>query len=465
VNGVAADSGPPRADGWWCAGLGLALRFGLVAWGADRFPPAEDGRFYHAVAARIAEGHGYTWLWPDGVVTHAAHYPVGYPALLGLLYALAGPRPVVAMALAAVLGALAILAVHRMVASVASRRAAAIAALLVALHPALIFYTPAIMTEGVAASAVTLAAWGVVRAHASTRPLLPLTLLGLGLGLCTLIRPQTLLFVPVFGALAVASGGHHARRAALGAAWALLMALVVCLPWTLRNCARMDRCVLVSANGGWNLLIGTASEVQGSFVPLETIGVPAACQDVYGEVEKDACFRRAAVGRILEAPARWVALVPSKLGATFDYGGAPSWYLHASNPAEFDKRAAIGLGVAETIWQRFMVLLALYALGSERGPRARARRWVGWVTGLSLLVRPAWIAYLGLVCQGVLLGRSGAERRPVALAVVVTAATGITHAIFFGAGRYAMVCTPLLGVLAGLAFDTRRHAGDTRALR
>src|SRR5256885_7855973 len=48
--------------------------------------------FYHAVATRIARGAGYTWAWPDGVVTYAAHYPVGYPALLGAAYAVFGDR-------------------------------------------------------------------------------------------------------------------------------------------------------------------------------------------------------------------------------------------------------------------------------------------------------------------------------------------------------------------------------------
>ena len=77
---------PRRArpgDGLWVFGAALVLRAFVAAYGAGRFPPADDGGFYHVVAQRIALGLGYTWLWPDGAVTYAAHYPVGYPALLG----------------------------------------------------------------------------------------------------------------------------------------------------------------------------------------------------------------------------------------------------------------------------------------------------------------------------------------------------------------------------------------------
>src|SRR5882724_6061528 len=89
---------PPRSgDGLWAALLAFLVRFGVVAWAARRFPPAEDGHFYDVVAGRIARGLGYTWAWPDGVVTYAAHYPVGYPALIGGFYAIFGPYPAVAM--------------------------------------------------------------------------------------------------------------------------------------------------------------------------------------------------------------------------------------------------------------------------------------------------------------------------------------------------------------------------------
>jgi len=64
-------------DAAWLSALAFALRVLVVCWAKDRFPPADDGSFYHVVAQRIAHGQGYTWLWPDGAVSFAAHYPVG----------------------------------------------------------------------------------------------------------------------------------------------------------------------------------------------------------------------------------------------------------------------------------------------------------------------------------------------------------------------------------------------------
>src|SRR5690606_5734903 len=99
-----------------------------------------------------ADGAGYTWLWPDGAVTYAAHYPVGYPALLAGLYALLGPSPVFGMAFNAILGTVAVLATYWVASESASRAGAVLAGTVVALHPSLVLYTPALMTEGVTAA-------------------------------------------------------------------------------------------------------------------------------------------------------------------------------------------------------------------------------------------------------------------------------------------------------------------------
>jgi hypothetical protein len=114
----------------------------------------------------------------------------------------------------------------------------------------------------------------------------------------------------------------------------------VCAPWTLRNCQRMGRCVLVSANGGWNLLIGTAEQAKGAWIALTDMGVPAECREVFEEARKDACFGDAALRRIADRPGIWLGLVPSKWGATFDYPAAPAHYLRMSNPTLFSRRAA-----------------------------------------------------------------------------------------------------------------------------
>lgn len=457
MNGLAAvrawAGGTPRArDGWTVALFGLALRLAAVLWGHGRFPPAEDGHFYHVVAGRIADGHGYTWLWPDGAVTYAAHYPVGYPALIGGLYAIFGQHAALAMAFNAVLGAAAVWAVHRCAARVASRGAALLAALLAALHPTLVFYTPALMTEGVSSALVALAMLLVLDARAQAGPKRWRRLIGLGLllGVATLIRPQLLLLAPVFGAWVVPlRAGERRSWVMSGAAGALTaaLAIAVCLPWTMRNCARMERCVFVSANGGWNLLIGAGPGATGSWVPIEQAGMPERCRHVYAEAAKDACFGQAAVERIREQPGAWLALVPKKLSATFDYVGAAAWYLRSSNPSAWSEERKLGLGVAETAWQRVSLLLALLAAARLSGPGRPVRLLLGLAAALALFQPAAWPSYLAL-CAIVLLG-SWAEPLAV-LAGWTVFTTALTHAAFFGAGRYAVVCFTATAALAGL---------------
>ena len=62
---------------WAIAAIALLARLCVAVWAAPRFPAAGDGFYYDTLAHRLAQGQGYTWLWPDGAVTYAAHYPVG----------------------------------------------------------------------------------------------------------------------------------------------------------------------------------------------------------------------------------------------------------------------------------------------------------------------------------------------------------------------------------------------------
>ncbi|HLV64974.1 MAG TPA: glycosyltransferase family 39 protein [Polyangiaceae bacterium] len=440
--------------------LALVVRLGAVLWAHGRFPPADDGHFYHVVAERIAAGLGYTWLWPDGAVTYAAHYPVGYPALIGAVYALFGSAPTLAMGVNAAFGALGVWGVHRIARSVVPGGPAFVAGLVVALHPSLVAYTPALMTEGVTAALLAiLGAMAVSVGERTGRWVGPLRLgIGALAGLAVLIRPQSLLLAPVFGAFS-ASGARARVRAALLVS---VVAIGVCLPWTFRNCARMDRCVLVSANMGWNLFIGAAEGATGTWVSIDELGVPTACREVFGEADKDRCFGEAGLDAVLRHPLRYLGLVPAKLLATFDWSGAPGHYLHTSNPAAFGARAKLALGIAEAVVQRLVVLAALLALARAPGANARARRLLAALAIPLLFVRLAWLAHIVLVAQALLLGRALTRRPDAALAAAVVGTTLATHAVFFGAGRYGLVCVPVLVALAGAAL-VPRVAGE-RAL-
>ena len=433
-------------DAWSVAALALAVRLAFVAWARTRFPPVEDGHYYDVLARRLASGAGYTWLWPDGAVTYAAHYPVGYPALLALAYRAFGASTGVAMVFNALVGAAGAYAAYRLAdVGRTERWRPAAAGLAVALHPALVPYTAAFMTEGVTAAIWLVAA--AMCAIARERGGSPrwIAAVGLALGMATLVRPQSLLLAPVFGALAL--GSDAALKSRLLAASAVTAIALACVaPWTARNCVRMHRCALVSVNGGWNLLIGTQTRTGG----WEPVVVPPECATVWDEAGKDRCFERSAGEAIRAKPAEWLARAPSKVAATFDYVGAAPWYLHASNAAEFGERAKETLGALETIFSRVLLLIALVTAGRLAGSRLLVRKIVALLGAAGALTLHAWVGYAALVAIVALLGRRALTAAPVALSstAAVILATAAVHATFFGAGRYGLVAIPFVAVLA-----------------
>jgi hypothetical protein len=452
-----------RREAAWFFALALALRLLVVVFAQARFPPADDGTFYHAVAIRIAHGAGYTWAWPDGAVTYAAHYPVGYPALLGAAYALLGATPRVAMLVNAVLGALLVAGVHACALRFGSLGRARLAALAVALHPTLILYTAAVMTEAAAAAVLVLLTSYALFLRDTQRGWLWRLGLGVGGACLVLIRPQLLPLLPLLGAVAVSVPVDARRSCGLalrlrGAAEVLLVTLACCAPWTLRNCAKMDGCVFVSANGGWNLLIGTLPEGRGSFAPIAGAAVPPACREVYGEAGKDRCFGHAGAERIRTAPGAWLALAPQKLGQLFNHSAVASAYLQASNPGLVSDSSRVAIATVETLYSRLLLLGA--CVGLLRAATGRLGR------GLSLTAAAFTLSPWGAMAQLGVLGalfaeRPGPGRRPlVLLAASLLGMCVLTHIVFFGAPRYALIWLPWLSWLMVLPRQSGRKAAD-----
>jgi|HubBroStandDraft_6_1064221.scaffolds.fasta_scaffold134238_2 hypothetical protein len=435
-----------RADAGLVMAVAAIVRLGVVAWASTRFPAVEDGHYYDVLARRLASGFGYTWLWPDGAVTYAAHYPVGYPAMLALAYAAFGPSPGAAMTVNALVGAMAAYGAHQLVDGPGVARWRPIAGgLAVALHPALVPYTAAVMTEGVAASLVVAAAAtaGCARGPGRASP----WVIGAALlmGLATLVRPQSLLLAPVLGALAAQPDvGWKSRCGRAAAVTAIALGCVA--PWTVRNCAHMHRCALVSVNGGWNLLIGTAT-TSGGWEPLTT---PPECATEWDEARKDACFARAAHAAILQAPGTWLAGAPAKVATTLDYFGAAPWYLHASAPDAFGDRAKVVLGAIETVASRLLLIGALVVAARIDGNRASARKVAAAIGAVAAVTVHGWIGYAALALCLILSGWRTAARAPMvvpATAAVVITTMGV-HATFFGAGRYGLAVVPFVAALA-----------------
>jgi hypothetical protein len=434
-----------RRDAIWIFTIALVLRLIVCAWAFSRFPPTADGAFYDVLAKRIASGAGYTWLWPDGTITNVAHYPVGYPALIGFAYAIFGSQASVAMIVNAIVGAFGTLASHRLLVRVTTSRLALFGALAVALHPALLFYTPALMTEGVTASLLLIATSFAAAARSSDSPWRWRICIAVVLAIATYMRPQCIVFAPFIGALSVRATQSWMRR--IRASLLVSAIAIACvLPWTVRNCVRMDRCAFVSVNGGWNLLIGAQTN-DGAWTELVA---PPSCQEVWSEAAKDSCFEREARAQIANDPIAWIARVPKKLSATFDYFGAAPWYLHDSNPSALTDRGKLALGVIETIASRVTLIFALVLVARKLGKRRRARIVIAAIAIAFACSRIAWPSYAALALVLLLLGDDLLEDDSLvfSFAPIVIAATIAIHSIFFGAGRYGLVVVPFVTMLA-----------------
>jgi hypothetical protein len=438
----------------WALGMVALLPrlFVAIAWARE---PVWDGHYYHLGASRIAAGLGYS----EDVLSHGVllwkpwtHYPVGYSALLSLFYRVFGSHLLVAPLLNAVLGAATAILVHRIALSHLGSTRARVAGGAAALHPGLIAYCPLVMTEIASAFLLVLLVWTLLhfrgRWHAAV-------LGGVIMGALTLMRPASLLLVP----LIALSEPRPLARAAGRTAVTLGVALLLVLPWTARNCMRMDGCALVSTNGGWNLAIGAITET-GRF---QTLHGKDGCPVVTGQVQQDDCWAQVGWRKIKEAPGHWLSLAPKKLAQTFDHESFAVEYVHEADPGAWpDERREAARGLLTATHLGLLAAAALSVVALPLGRLKREEQY--WQIGLLVLISGLifygiadeqhpfhWLTVLApLLAFLPVPGRPylGAVGRMVMATVLVTA---LTHVVFFGEDRYHLFLSPLLCVLAAAA--------------
>ena len=464
------------------ATLAFVARLAVVVYALAE--PVWDGHYYDLGARRIADGKGYSEdliiAAPGGgeqVVWQAwAHYPVGYSGFIALFFKLFGRSLAIAPLANALTGAALAAVSYRLALAAFTTEAersatrftsghtrALVAGLLVALHPGLVLYSGALMTEPLAALGMMSAIFFVLEDRNAWRGA---ALAGVTLGLTTLVRPNAILIAPLLPFLGAKSAakqvlprvGAFVARGAIAAA--AMLAMVT--PWTLRNCRVMDECAVVSTNAGWNLVIGSAPGATGKFeflVGHTPDGAPTCAEG--GQVAQDKCWWRYGVTIIRRDFGRWVSLIPAKLHYTLDAEWFPINYLREARPDLVSAEAHVAWGRVLTGTQHaLLVAAALAALGR---PVRRRDRLVPYATQLLLLAIVVVLAVHGLpqsspmmwplgvlACALPLVPLPGApSRKPAeyALAAIVLT-TLLTHAVFFGEDRYHLVATPAFAILA-----------------
>jgi hypothetical protein len=433
-------------------GVAMVVRL-LVAW---RFAgePVWDGHYYHFGAVRLADGLGYSedvlkngsWIWKPWT-----HYPVGYSFWLSLWYRVFGSHLWVAPVSNAIVGALTVLCVHRIALPALGIWRARLAAALTTFHPGLVLYTAVVMSEPLAAGLVVASLWPL---RFRSRRVLNLCLSGLLLGCSVLVRPSSLVALPLYWFFL----DGRLKRRALSLVILSALCFAIISPWTLRNCRRMDGCALVSTNAGWNLAIGALTDT-GRFRPLRAAD---GCPVVTGQVQQDRCWMRRGLAEIRRDPWRWCRLAPMKLAQTFDHESFAVEYLREQDPKAWPEAKRVAWREHLTDAHRWLMVAAAFAVvsfGIGRGFYRRAGFYVqlGLLVGLGVLAKscfdqdehPFYWMILALVGLS-MLALPGRPRCAglVAFSIGIVGLTALTHVFFFGDDRYHLVVSPFLCILA-----------------
>ncbi len=291
--------------------------------------PSSDASWYFNRAVTLVQHGSYS---ENGLPT--AYWPVGYPAVLALLFTFTGPNLAAAQFANLFFAACSFWLLFRFVKTVfESELAARLSVLLLTLYPNNAAYVPLVATETLYTCLLLCVSVLLV-----TRSSLPtLLLIGITLGLATLIKTQTLLLAPVLVIIASLKNWslHAFKPAMVRAITAFILMLAVIAPWTLRNYAVFDEFILVSTNGGTSLLAGNNPSVVGDYKhdysdtdPLfKQAGFSAANQ-----VESDKRARQLAKQWILENPGTFIGLMPKKFFRFWAPDGEAEWGYQAGTP-------------------------------------------------------------------------------------------------------------------------------------
>lgn len=373
--------------------------------------PTWDGVIYVRAAEQLARGEGYTQraLREDAPARASAYYPVGFPASLALVR-LAGGGLRSDLVLQSILGAFAACATYMLARRSYGRTRARIAATFIALWPSGILIAASWMSEVLftlllAASFLPLS-W-MRRRH---RPW-AVAISSAMLALSSYVRPVGLLVLALF------IGWIVLRRVRVS--WSYIpiaLVAVVCVigPWAIRNSIELGRPVLISTNGGTNLLLGTVGDGLFTRIPREI-----DCPDALTETARDRCRSEHAVARIAENPLAFLTRGARKTFDTFAYESTPALQLAESLHGARGRPSVFTLALA--------TLSSLYYIG---------------------LVSMALLA--------VLRRRTGKSMVRTATACALLA-TACLHFATIGGDRYHLPLVPFVAILAASLYSTRRR--------
>jgi hypothetical protein len=413
----------PRTNTPFAVCLAVAAALRLTAVLLIPWHPSFDDAWYFNRAIDIAAGRGYSDLRGP-----TAYFPVGYPASLALVLRITGPSFRAAQLTNVVFSVGTMVVVYAIVRSLdGSRRSAFFSMAAFGFLPNQIVSCCVTMSEVAFTFVVSL---GILLAVQHIWERVPLWggLVGTVFGWATLIRPQAIalpfIIVPVI---------VYNRRASIAWGKRLLVNIAivaaglgaVVAPWTYRNYKVFGTFVLVSTNGGENLLIGNNPRSTQHYTAPQTFFPPGVDIWQLPELERDRIGASLAKAYIAAHPIQAVVRAPKKI-----------WYMYRSD-----------LGVTNWIWDAYgKTGTAAYYLAQ------------GTTEGCYLAILAAGLAWI--VTQ--FRARPTGPDANILLQVIVAVCVYFTLVtmVFFGDARYHQPLMPLLAIAAGSLIGQLGHPGE-----
>jgi 4-amino-4-deoxy-L-arabinose transferase-like glycosyltransferase len=246
---------PARIVRQWGGVFVFALGVRLLYWAVvtPDWVPLSDSAQYLEIAGNIADGEGYASRFPQFEVHPSAFRPPLYPALLAPLQWIFGEALWPGRLLNALLGATTAVLAGVFAARVAGRGAGVAAALAVSLYPSLVANDVVTLSEPIGL-VLLLAAM----LFALDRRPIPA---GVAVGLLLLTRPNAYLLVVVLAVWFLARENWKRALVFVG------IALVVVVPWSVRNAVQVGTPRLTTSDGlSFAGVYAPQAQRQGKFV-------------------------------------------------------------------------------------------------------------------------------------------------------------------------------------------------------
>jgi 4-amino-4-deoxy-L-arabinose transferase-like glycosyltransferase len=408
--------------------VALVVRVAFVLVVNPKLPDPGDATAYHLLANNLADGRGYIRPF-DFRILHVsrptAEYPPLFPALLAVPSFLGAKSVDAQRVFLCFVGTGTVVLIGFLGRRVGGPLAGVIGAAVAALYPMLFLSEAVLMAESVYVLLVTAALLLAYRAADRPSPL-RFAALGLVIGLSALTRAEGLFFAVVLVIpLALGIRSLATTRRLLLAGVAIAVAVLVVVPWTIRNAVRLHAFVPISNN------IGTA--VDGANCDLtysgSQIGLWRETFSQFGasarrRPQAQACFE----GFDIERRGFEEAVVANK---------------HRSDGIRYARDHLSRAPLVVTV--RELRTWGLYAPRQQidfESLEGRPKRWQGVGTVMYWVLLPLALA------GAFLLFRRRVRVWPLLSTVVVVA---LTTALTYGQQRFRVAAEPSLVVLAAVS--------------